>query len=320
MPMVRKSKQKRSHETKKSRSVVTWVIAVIAICILGFCAYKVIVQLLDYHNSNQMYEKIRSEAVTDNDGDLLSDAEEDVDTTDLIGIDWEAVKDENVVAWLQLDDISYPVYHDDGSLFYLRHLPDGTYATAGSIFLYGENSSDFTDQSSFIYGHNMANGTMFGKLKNYVSDEYASHRFYLYLPDGTRHVYQFFSIATVGESSQAYTWSFADDASFENWQKWMKEMSLMNCTAEIDTTKRYVTLSTCNGASGTTKRLVICGQEVRVDQVQEPASWYNDYAASLSESEAQMHQLGQERADVLAELRLSARQSLYNARRSVDSD
>lgn len=315
--------ERKSHVKKKQSkfgNILTWVIVLIAIGVLSFCGYKVISQLLDYHKSNETYDKIRSEAIVDNNGDMLEDADEPIDTKDLIGIDWDAFAGTDMVAWVQLDDISYPVYHDDGSLFYLRHLPDGTYATAGTIFLYGENSSTFTDQSSFIYGHNMANGTMFGKLKNYVSDEYANHRFYIYLPDGTRHTYQFFAVATVGEDSQAYTWSFANDDSFKNWQLWMKEMSLVNCSAQVDTTKRYVTLSTCNGSTGTTKRLVVCGQEVRVDKVQEPASWYADYAASLSESKTKMLEVGQAREDELSELQLAARQSLYNARRDKSED
>lgn len=310
----------KSMERKSRGKVMTWVVVVLAMVVLAFCGYKVISQLLDYKNSDETYEKIRSEAVVENSGDMLEDAEEPVDTKNLIGIDWDKFKDSNMVAWVQLDDISYPVYHDSGDLFYLRHLPDGTYATAGSIFLYGENSAKFTDQSSFIYGHNMTNGSMFGKLKNYVDDKYKDHRFYVYLPDGTRHVYQFFAVATVGEDSQAYTWSFANDESFKNWQLWMKEMSSVNCTAPVDTSKKYVTLSTCNGGGGTNKRLVVCGQEISVDKVQSPASWYSEYAASLSESRDKMLEVGEDRRAVLGDLKEAARKELYEKRRTIPGE
>ena len=211
--------------------------------------------------------------MVDNSGDLLEDVEDPIDKKDLIGIDWDKFKDSNMVAWVQLDDISYPVY-----------------------------------------------GSMFGKLKNYVDDKYKDHRFYIYLPDGTRHIYQFFAVATVGEDSQAYTWSFANDESFKNWQMWMKEMSAVNCTAPVDISKKYVTLSTCNGGGGTDKRLIVCGQEVKVDKVQSPASWYSEYAASLSKSRENMLKIGEDRRVILEDLKSTARKELYEERRTVPGE
>lgn len=317
----KKTQKPRSDAVNKSTkssvvfTVIFRAITLIAVIVLVYCGYRYFSQWLDYHNSNTTYDKIRNDGVVDNNDDTLGDEAENIDKSNLIGIDWDSIKHKDLVAWVQLDDISYPVYHDDGSQFYLRHLPDGTDATAGSIFLYGSNSADFTDLSSFIYGHNMANGTMFGKLKNYVDDKYASHKFYLYLPDGTRHTYQFFSVATVPQSSQAYTWSFANDDSFKNWQLWLKEMSLVKCTAEVDTTKRYVTLSTCNGSYGTTKRLIICGQEIKVDKVQNPASWYDEYATSISNKNSQRQQIADDVQAALDSVKADKRKKLYDSRR-----
>lgn len=69
-------------------------------------------------------------------------------------------------------------------------------------FLLNHNNPLFTDRSNFVYGHNMGNGSMFGRLKNYMTDASKDHLFYIYLPDGTRHVYQFFSVATVFQSQK----------------------------------------------------------------------------------------------------------------------
>ena len=95
-------------------------------------------------------------------------------------------------------------------------------------------------------------------------------------------------MATVPQQSQAYTWSFKDSASFLNWQLWMKEMSSFDCVMDVDEDGLFVTLSTCNGLSGTQHRLVLCGKEIAVDQLQEPASWYdgykNNYDAQVSEA------------------------------------
>lgn len=324
--------KKTSSKKKKGSILLNWIFRLIVISALGvliFCGVKLLPKLLEYKASDDAFNKLKNEAVTDLDqGDLLEDEtsdepvleeEESPDVSDALGIDWEAFKGTDIVAWFQMDDISYPVMQSEDNDFYLHHLPDGSYNYGGSLFLYSENDAMFTDQSSFIYGHNMNNGSMFGTLKNYTSEEYAGHRFYLYLPDGTRHEYVFFSVALVGQSSQCYTWSFANEASFENWQKWMKESSMIDCVAQIDTTKNYVTLSTCNGYAGTNHRLVVCGQEQRVDKLQAPASWYNDYAERREASRSENLDVANELEAELSEQQRALREDIYNVRNNVDS-
>ena len=318
MAKKRKTAEKKPLTTKQkwiSRSILC-----VLLLALGFCSYQIGRKLYDYHTSNSYYEDAQKEALVEPSGDLLTDKEDTKPIQDkekVIGIDWDAFEGTDIAAWVQLDDISYPVYHDDGSMFYLRHLPDGTYATAGSIFLYGNNSPEFTDQSSFIYGHNMINGTMFGKLKHYAKDEYKAHRFYLYLPDGTRHTYQFFSVGTVNSSSKAYTWSFGSEQSFQEWQEYMKGKSHINCDASVDLSKRYVTLSTCNG-SGSESRLIICGQEIAIDKVQEPASWYEDYKAKLDANKQKSKDVILARSATIAKLHAKVNKELYDSRRKKD--
>ena len=44
------------------------------------------------------------------------------------------------------------------------------YNFAGTIFIDYENSRDFSDCNTFVYGHNMKNGSMFAQLKKYVKN------------------------------------------------------------------------------------------------------------------------------------------------------
>ena len=41
-----------------------------------------------------------------------------------------------------------------------------------------------------------------------------------------------------------------------------------------DKNARFVSLSTCDGMTGTTRRLVITGKETNLETIQQPASWY----------------------------------------------
>lgn len=301
------------------KKIIRVAIPVVLVSGIVFCGWQVVSKLRDYNISDTYYEKAQESAILQENEEI-----EPVDDIPVVEgamqIDWESQKGLNAVAWVQLDNISYPVYHDDGSQWYLKHLPDGTYASAGSIFLYGENSADFTDQSSFIYGHNMGNKTMFGGLKDYAYDEYKDHQFYLYLPDGTRHTYKFFAVASVYQSSQAYTWSFADEESFLNWQQWMKDNAIVQGTAPIDASKRFVTLSTCNGTVGTTRRLVICGQEVAVERTQNPASWYDELKAKIDAQKQASTEVAYQRQADLSEIYTTTQDALMKSRRNQEGE
>lgn len=195
-----------------------------------------------------------------------------VDVPTPFTVNWDALAGTETVAWFLMDDISYPILQHDDDSYYLNHLPNGNRGSGGSLFLAAANDRSFADRNSVVYGHNMRNGTMFGKLRRYVSSAYADHTFALYFPDGTKHTYQFFSVATVLADSRAYTFSFGSDASFLDWQQWMLDQSEVDCRQTPDADGTFVTLSTCK-AHGSNERRVICGKEVAVEQVQEPAGW-----------------------------------------------
>ena len=72
----------------------------------------------------------------------------------------------DVVAWLTVDgtNIDYPVLQGDTNLTYMDKDVYGDFSMAGSIFLDTRNKSDFSDNYSLIYGHNMDEHLMFGDL------------------------------------------------------------------------------------------------------------------------------------------------------------
>jgi len=157
---------------------------------------------------------------------------------------------------------------------YLHTLPDRTPNYGGSISLDAANASSFTDQNSILYGHNMADGSMFGRLSSrYADKSFKDHSFSLFLLDGTRHTYVFYSVLSTCSGSEIYTWHFGSDQSFLRWQEKRRAESLyMNSEMPSDHA-RFVTLSTCNGSAGTSRRFVIIGKETEVITTQKPASW-----------------------------------------------
>lgn len=240
----------------------------LALIIFVVCMFQVVPKLLEYKQSDDVYQEIQDEGIEES---------TESNQSSILTIDWDAYADTEIIAWFQMDNISYPIVQHSDNSYYLHRLPNGKRNSGGSLFLLSQNSPFLTDRNSFIYGHNMRDGSMFGQLKNYVTSQSKDHLFYIYLPDGTRHTYQFFSENIVNQNSKAYTWFFESDDAFMDWQQWMLSCSKIGTSLSASESAKYVTLSTCYGKAGTSKRLLICGQEIAVDSLQEPASWYDDY-------------------------------------------
>lgn len=251
------------------------ILILICFAVLVFCLYNLLPKTAEYRKSEKTYRRIREDAVITPSPDQSSSGSGNTSRSDADTINWESFKDMDVVAWLMLDDISYPVLQGDDNSEYLHALPDHTYNYGGSILLDSVNSRYFNDQNSIIYGHNMADGSMFGKFRSrYVNSGYRDHIFFLYLPDGTRRTYTFFSVLTTEAESKVYTCTFQNSPSFLDWQDMLRRSTRYENSPKPDVSARFVSLSTCDGMAGTTRRLVIIGKETNLETIQQPASWY----------------------------------------------
>ena len=98
-----------------------------------------------------------------------------------------AVNDD-IIGWIYIEntDISYPVLCGRDNQQYLFQSYEKKYLTAGSIYIDYRCSRDFTDSRTVIYGHNMHNGSMFGKLDKFTKESYMKEHPYVYilLPSG----------------------------------------------------------------------------------------------------------------------------------------
>lgn len=91
---------------------------------------------------------------------------------------WEQNKD--LAGWLVIEDlgIDYAVmFTPDDPEYYLHRGFDGKEAKSGSLFI-GEGWKENAG-NTIIYGHHMKDGTMFGKLVRYSSENYAREHPYV---------------------------------------------------------------------------------------------------------------------------------------------
>lgn len=254
----------KSKNTKFSK-FITFIIGMIGLVLIIIPSYKLSSQFIDYKKSNDLYEKLDKEYVSDNTNTESSD---DIEWYFLADVDLDAVKSINsqTVGWIffENEEISYPILYSGDNDKYLRTALDGTKATAGSIFVEANNSPDFEDSHTIIYGHNMRNLSMFGKLKFYNRDDtyYDGHEFFQIFYDNKIYRYQIFAYETVLDDSFIYEVPFQADENFENFVNNIVKSSQRKTNVSVSSDDKIVTLSTCS-TSGDQYRFVVHG--VRTD-------------------------------------------------------
>lgn len=167
---------------------------------------------------------------------------------DLLTVDMVALQEQypHVVGWLffENEDINYPLIYSGDNETYLRRTYDGKSATAGSIFIDGVNNPDLTDTHTIIYGHNMKNLSMFGKLKFYKEqkDYYDGHKYFQIHTTEEVLRYEIFAYHDSYIGSYLFQ-EVHEDAT--NLVAQIKRDSLIGVTVDINDADKLITLSTC---------------------------------------------------------------------------
>jgi sortase B len=168
-------------------------------------------------------------------------------SVDLAGIQAE---NSDVIGWLffENEDLSYPILFSGDDDLYLHTAVDGTSAKAGSIFMEGANTPDFEDSHTIIYGHNMRNLSMFGKLKYYKAkdDYYGDHMYFQIITDDVIYRYQIFAYEDVSVDSFVYEIPFAPNADFASFIEKIYKASYRDTGVVATENDKIVTLSTCS--------------------------------------------------------------------------
>lgn len=166
----------------------------------------------------------------------------------------------NIIAWIYFEsiDISYPVLQGKDNEYYLYKTADNKENKAGSIFIDCDNAKDFSDQNTIIFGHNMKNLSMFGKLKYYMEKDYFDENAFIWIITPTKSMrYQIFASHIVkAEGDPNYQMTFEDGKSFLEFIRIMRDNSdPVNSDIEIKENSKIISLSTCVGDE--TKRYML---------------------------------------------------------------
>ncbi len=186
----------------KTKEIIRKILIVVCCIVFVFSLYKYLEPKINLKKASDKQDELVNEVV---------DSDED-DNSDLytgeyahIKVDFDALlaTNEDVIGWLYIPKMetdndsgfSYPLMHTEDNHDYLVSDWNGDYSEAGLPFVDMRSNDDLSDFNTVIYGHYTVTRYMFGVMYDYMfEDSYQDCPYiYIYRPDNTVYVYQFYS-------------------------------------------------------------------------------------------------------------------------------
>lgn len=221
-----------------------------------FCSFygiKTLLTLSHYQFATKAYSdlqsnvsiKIRSEENID------SQIPNNNDISNESFINWNNLENINpdIIGWIVCPDtqLNYPILKSHDNQDYVKTLVTGEVNSSGSIFLDYRNSTDFQDNVSIIYGHNMKNGSMFKTINHYKKEEFYQEHPYIYIATKNNIIpYHIISVLHVSASDDLYNLKFNSLQDYSNFLLHYTQKTLYTTNAIYSVNKPTIALSTCN--------------------------------------------------------------------------
>jgi sortase B len=237
---------KKKKKLSKAGRIILDLLLVLSLGTAAYSGYRLWKETEKYRVSEKSYSEIRETVI------VRPEKPHGQNEPEEKKIDWDALKALNpdFFAWIELEgsSIDYPVIQGSDNEWYLKHLPDGTYNDAGTIFADYENKTDFSDRVTVLYGHHMLEEPlMFAEVENYENQSwYDSHRkFLIHTPDTEYEMYPLAGYVTCGDAGYIRI-SFEDDEDFMNYVNDFIEKSDFVSDQTVSPSDHIVMLSTCS--------------------------------------------------------------------------
>lgn len=251
---------------KNKRKVLFWICLIVFLIAVAF----LIGWFWARNNRENVYEKMQS-----HNEEWAKGLEKETSSSNekiAIPIDFQSLQKENkdICAWIKIPgtEVDYPILRNElDDDYYLEHTVEGKEGLPGSIYMESLNSPDFKDINTVIYGHDMKDGSMFGKLELYKDSSYMKEnsKVLIYTPE---HIYTYtvFAAVTYDNRHLLYSFDFSKEEGLSEFLDSINSVRNMNsCFDEkinVKSSDKIITLSTCNGIK--TQRFLV--EAVLIDE------------------------------------------------------
>lgn len=250
-------------------------VILVIIFMIGINYYKNYVDEQHYlgieNNLKEIIKVNQKKTEEENPLDVIEPGDEDLTTTTtttttVYDIQYEKVFstlqeiNKDTIGWLTVNNtrIDYPVVQAKDNDYYLRRDYYQNKNRHGWIFMDYRNNPDELNENTIIYGHNLANQTMFGTLR-YALNSYwykkSANQIITFNTPNENMKFQIFSIYTIPTTNDYLDITFPTTDAYQTYIDLVKGRSIYDFNIEVTTGDKILTLSTC--ANGNDKRLVI---------------------------------------------------------------
>ena len=226
---------------KKLFNVVMRIIELIFLILLVYSS----INIFKWYNNNKENKQIINEiaeSVTIN---------QETNEEKKYKINFEELKQKNsdTVAWLKVENtnIEFPIVQANNNSYYLTHNFDKKYNVAGWIFADYKNKLDGTDRNIVVYGHNMRNNSMFGSLKDVITEEWYNNEENKYITFVTENEYQTYQVFSVYQikTEDYYIQTEFKSNEFQEFIDTITKRSKKDFGINVSKEDTILTLSTC---------------------------------------------------------------------------
>ena len=237
---------------KKNKNIAILISIIICLLLMMASAYKIVNWYSDTKEVKRIKQDINKHVKSNN---------------NIYKIDFKKLKEQNpdTVAYIKVNNtnIDYIVVKGNDNDYYLHHSFRQKPNTAGWVFASYQNKIDGTDKNIVIFGHNMADGSMFGTLKKVLTKKWYNNKdnqSIKFVTEQGTFTYKVFSVYQVMSEDYYIQTDFNNDKQYANFLKTIKARSINDFGISITKDDSILTLSTCSSTGK--ERVVLHAKKV----------------------------------------------------------
>lgn len=237
---------------KKNKNIAILISIIICLLLMMASAYKIVNWYSDTKEVKRIKQDINKHVKSNN---------------NIYKIDFKKLKEQNpdTVAYIKVNNtnIDYIVVKGNDNDYYLHHSFRQKPNTAGWVFASYQNKINSTDKNIVIFGHNMADGSMFGTLKKVLTKKWYNNKdnqSIKFVTEQGTFTYKVFSVYQVMSEDYYIQTDFNNDKQYANFLKTIKARSINDFGISITKDDSILTLSTCSSTGK--ERVVLHAKKV----------------------------------------------------------
>ncbi len=244
----------------KKTKLITLVGLVLVICIpLFFSLFKIIGWSIDNYYTNKKLENLKknvsSEEIEDSMYTNIVSESDNLDSK-ILQVDFVNLLADNseVVGWINVPgtSINYPFVQHSNNSYYLNHSFDKRWNDAGWIFLDYRNDVNELDTNTILYGHGRMDGTMFGSLRETLTEDWFANKDNYVIKISTisnNYLFEIFSIYKIKTTNDYLYNNFKTEEEYSRFLTKIKNRSYEDFGVDVTVKDKIITLSTCHNNS-----------------------------------------------------------------------